>query len=114
MINVDEKSLEDKKIKNIVNQGDKTLVEFEDGEHLELSGVPFEFQTNIHVCSFCGEPGFKDPLFTSGDETCYICKDCTVIAVRTFLEHHIDLELQLPGFGNQIQEMMKNIEQQKK
>ena len=80
------------KIIGIKQENNNTIIFFENGESLPLSGYPIEL--NIPKCSFCQEYSFNDPLFTINDDI-FICKNCTTLAVETFLKNNIDIQLKL-------------------
>ena len=80
-------------IKNIVAQNGNTIINFENNQQIVLKGEPFEMEGNCNIerCSFCGKPKSNEyPLFTV-DDSVYICKECVLLAYKTFLQNGIDL-----------------------
>jgi thioredoxin-related protein len=79
------------KVKCITENSIGTNIEFENGENIQLTGEKVKLTQEI-ICSFCST--LKKPLFTV-DEFSYICKDCTSLALKTFIENGIPIDLEL-------------------
>jgi NADH pyrophosphatase NudC (nudix superfamily) len=88
-----------KKIKNIKTTEKETMIEFEDGEVLNLSGGQSLLGAikQIPVCSYCGKQRSKQNPMISPDnnETIMICSDCTVKALETFIKSGVEIELDI-------------------
>lgn len=67
------------------------------GKTHKLQEVPVNISAqinNINFCSFCGAPSGEDPLFTI-DKKEFICKNCTLLAYKTFMEHGVAMPLDI-------------------
>lgn len=87
-------------IKNIKQEGQMTVIEFENGKTLPLFGgsAGLEGLKNlIHECSFCGNVGTKDDPVVSlnGKDNPLICSNCTSLALKTFIQNGIEIELDI-------------------
>jgi len=97
-------------IKNIKHRNNLTIIEFIDGQELTLQGNLVELNCKVPVCNFCGLPSFNYPLF-SADKKNFICKDCTELVVETFFKKGIEMKLKLPFGGEQVAQVLKNLNQ---
>jgi hypothetical protein len=95
-----ENNIEDlltKKVKNISVNNGNTEINFENGETLKLDGQPFDLpkEVNIPTCDFCGHPADKgSPLF-SVDNKNFICKDCVLLAYKTYVSNGISMPIDI-------------------
>ena len=97
-------------VNTIKREDGSTVVEFESGEKVKLNGIPTEFNQKIPVCSFCGVPSVNEFLFTSNDEV-YICKQCISLAIKTFLQNGIDVDIPITqGMSEQIKKTQSFID----
>lgn len=89
-----------KEIVDIRQEGQTTVVEFDDGQILPLFGGGTEIADAQPepVCSFCGtEQSRENPLMAPPEksEPC-ICSKCACRAVELFVYNGVDVELDLP------------------
>lgn len=88
-----------KKISKIETSNNQTVIEFKDGEVLNLFGGQ-SFLGAIQqapCCSYCGKPRDKNNPMISPDNhpKFMICSHCTVKALEMFLQSGVELELDL-------------------
>lgn len=101
-------SLFDSQVKNISRENDTTIIEFENGQVIPIYGEQISINSSIPVCSFCNLPGDSEsPLFTVNEEN-YICKDCTILSLETFLKNGIDIDFKLDGNFKEVEKQIKN------
>ena len=76
------------KIDTIVNGSE---IELSNGEKIAVSGTPFEIDIDINRCVYCGKIGEEDkPLYTMDNKT-YLCKHCTILAFKTYIDHDYEM-----------------------
>jgi hypothetical protein len=103
-----------KPIKEIRPEGPMTIIEFEDGSVLPLYGGGaelFGLKDPIYSCSFCGnEQTDENPLVSLNEQDDpLICSKCAAKAVESFIQHGIEIELDIPNISP---EMIKQIEKE--
>lgn len=85
---------------DIRKEGQTTIVEFADGQILPLygGGAELENAQPEPTCSFCGvEQTSENPLIAPpGKSNPCICSKCACRAVEIFVNHGVDVELDLP------------------
>lgn len=100
------KNLFNKTVQNIYKQNNQIIVKFEDGSEMPLIDPQGEIYLNIPYCNFCGDPGDDNhPLFTINGEH-YICPKCVSLAVKTFLENDVNVEIELGEKFNDLGEQI--------
>ncbi|MNJ90007.1 hypothetical protein D3C87_75980 [compost metagenome] len=87
-------------IKEIREEGQVTILEFENGQYLPLYGGQAGMkglQQKVHNCSFCGSPGTKEsPVVSLNKENDpVICSSCATTAIKLFVNNGIEIELDI-------------------
>ena len=101
-------------IKDIKSIGDNlTEIEFENGQIIPLYGQAIEINYVEHKCNFCGGSQLDKVLFTKDDIT-YICTDCSILAVETFLKNGVEIKLNLGDSFPELTELIEKVNQIKK
>lgn len=104
-------------VKTIRQDGTTTIVEFENGQTVPLYGGGLEINYKPPTCSFCGKEGTDEkPLFTIDDKS-FICLECNILAMETFLKNGADINLNIgeafPEAIEEIKKMVENFNQEK-
>jgi hypothetical protein len=92
-----------KKLKNIETTNNNTILEFEDGEKINLIGGKSLLSNlkKIPTCSFCGterEDGI--PMISSDlSNDVLICSSCTIQATELFLKKGVEMKINLSFFN---------------
>ena len=96
-----------KKVKDIVNENGLTHITFEDGENLTLVGNIAEMKDfEIEKCNFCGKTRLETFLFNNNNS--YICQECTVLALETFAQNGLAIDLNLNKLAPSLAEDLLN------
>ena len=81
-------------VKDIRNDNGITYITFEDGRILTLVGNISEMKDfQIEKCNFCGKTRLETYLFENNGS--YICQDCTILALETFAQNGLPIDLNL-------------------
>lgn len=87
-------------VRDIRHEGTVTVIEFADGRILPLygGGQPL-YGVVSYRCSFCGrEHTAETPLVSlTGHDHPLICVQCAVAAVRLFIQHGVEVEIDVPN-----------------
>lgn len=102
-------------IKRIYSEGHTTMIEFENGQLLPLYGGGSEILDHKELsCSFCNRvrsevghlaapPDRDDPL---------ICPDCAVMFVELFLEHGVEIKLDITNIAPDLADQLSKLSDQ--
>lgn len=92
-------SLTKQPIKNIQTTEAETIIEFENGETIQLSGgrKMVNNTPQLACCSYCGTVRSKEnPMISPDDKpNILICSKCTVQALELFVKSGLEIELEL-------------------
>ncbi|MFW6242952.1 MAG: ClpX C4-type zinc finger protein [bacterium] len=96
-------------IKNIKEEGNNRIIEFENGQVLPIYGEQVELDINIPTCNFCGNPGNnKEPLFSIDDKS-FICKECVILALETYIEKGINIDINISDSFSEVKEQLQKL-----
>jgi len=85
-----------------------TYIEFENGQIVPLYGKHIEIEVDVHICNFCSATSIDKTLYTKDDVT-FICADCTSLAMKTFLENGVTLNLDISALYPDLADQLKKL-----
>ena len=95
--NSNDKELQDllsEDVEDIRNENGITYITFKDGRVLTLVGNITEMKDfQIEKCNFCEKTRLETFLFETNNS--YICKDCAILALETFAQNGLTIDLNL-------------------